>query len=329
VGSAPAQLPSELSHGKFLGRFRDIVAKSNESTVRIRCNDRDAALGTVVDADGYILTKASELRGAVSVRLAGGAEQEAQVVAVHRETDLALIKVGVKGLKPVTFADSKKAALGSWLAAAGPGSDPTAVGVVSVLTHTFSKAEAQRIENFNRGFLGVTFEPKDNEGAVVATVTEKGAGEKAGLKKKDVICAVDDKEIPSQAALRQLLAESQPGDKFTLKVKREGKELKVPVTLTRQPLATLGRSDIQNEIGGSLSGRRTGFPAVLQSDMVLDPHNCGGPVVDLDGNVLGIVIARAGRVETWILPGENIRPLLADMKAGKFPLASAKKEAAK
>ena len=49
-------------------------------------------------------------------------------------------------------------------------------------------------------------------------------------------------------------------------------------------------------------------------------------MVDLDGNVLGINIARAGRVETWILPSENIRPLLIDLKAGKFPPVSLKKE---
>ena len=74
-------------------------------------------------------------------------------------------------------------------------------------------------------------------------------------------------------------------------------------------------------MGGELSGRRTGFPAVLQTDMVVEPKDCGGPVVDLDGKVLGINIARAGRVETWILPSENIRPLLDDLKAGKSTAA--------
>jgi S1-C subfamily serine protease len=78
-------------------------------------------------------------------------------------------------------------------------------------------------------------------------------------------------------------------------------------------------------MGGELSGRRSGFPAVLQTDMVIQPKDCGGPVVDLNGNVLGINIARAGRVETWILPSEDIRPLLNDLKSGKFaPIAAVK-----
>ena len=45
------------------------------------CDDKDIALGTIVDADGLILTKASELAGAVSVRLPDGTEYEAKVVA--------------------------------------------------------------------------------------------------------------------------------------------------------------------------------------------------------------------------------------------------------
>jgi S1-C subfamily serine protease len=47
--------------------------------------------------------------------------------------------------------------------------------------------------------------------------------------------------------------------------------------------------------------------------------------VDLDGNVLGINIARAGRVETWALPPDVVKPLIADLKAGKFPPPKATK----
>jgi S1-C subfamily serine protease len=61
--------------------------------------------------------------------------------------------------------------------------------------------------------------------------------------------------------------------------------------------------------------------------MVIAAKNCGGPVVDLDGNVLGISIARAGRVETWVLPSEVIRPLLPDFKAGKFAPTTVKTSA--
>ena len=154
----------------------------------------------------------------------------------------------------------------------------------------------------------------------------KGAGKKAGL----LVERHHHRGGRVQGSLAgrhfaNALENSRPGDSVTLTVLREGEEKTFKLTLTGPP----GRPDrgtIQNAMGGDLSGRRTGFPAVLQTDMVVAPKDCGGPVVDLDGNVLGINIARAGRVETWILPSENIRPLLTDLKAGKFGPITVTKE---
>jgi serine protease Do len=40
---------------------------------------------------------------------------------------------------------------------------------------------------------------------------------------------------------------------------------------------------------------------------VLRPIDCGGPVVDVDGKVVGLNIARAGRVESYALPSSLVR----------------------
>jgi len=66
-------------------------------------------------------------------------------------------------------------------------------------------------------------------------------------------------------------------------------------------------------LGGQLSTRRAGFPIVLQHDTVLAPDQCGGPIVDLDGNVVGINIARAGRVNSYAVPAEVVQKLIAKM----------------
>ena len=68
-----------------------------------------------------------------------------------------------------------------------------------------------------------------------------------------------------------------------MKVLRDGEEKELKATLTGQ--TEKSRGDIQNSMGGELSGRRSGFPAVLQTDMVVEPKNCGGPIVDLDGKL--------------------------------------------
>jgi len=319
------------SQSAVLAPFKAIVAKANESTVRVRGDDKDIALGTVVFSDGFILTKASELRGALSVRLSDGTEYEAKVVGKHRDTDLALLRVDVKDLKPVKFVDSKKALPGSWLAASGPHSDPTSVGVVSVVTRKLTGLDAF-IDNQNRGYVGIFMadtDPKDDEGNVlgakITKLEEKGAGKKAGLMVDDIVTAVNGTKVLGRESLRKELENSRAGDSVTLSVLRDGEEKTFKLTLTG-PTGRPDRGTIQNAMGGELSGRRSGFPAVLQTDMVIQPKDCGGPVVDLDGNVLGINIARAGRVETWILPSENIRPPLNDLKAGKFaPITATKK----
>jgi serine protease Do len=82
------------------------------------------------------------------------------------------------------------------------------------------------------------------------------------------------------------------------------------------------RAEFQNSLGGPLSRRRAGFPLVLQHDTVLNPKECGGPLLNIDGEVVGVNIARAGRVETYALPASVVKPLLDDLKSGKYPPSS-------
>ena len=73
-----------------------------------------------------------------------------------------------------------------------------------------------------------------------------------------------------------------------------------------------------NQMGTSISGRRDGFPAVIQHDSPLSANTCGGPLVTLDGKVIGINIARSGRVETFALPSDVVQSYLEDLKDGKY-----------
>src|SRR5262245_53547164 len=101
----PAQPP--LKGGKeVLAAFAEVVAAPAKSTARVRVGGKDAALGTVVGADGWVLTKASELKGPAVCVLADGRELPARVVGVHEATDLAMLKVEAAGLPVVEWRDS-------------------------------------------------------------------------------------------------------------------------------------------------------------------------------------------------------------------------------
>lgn len=71
-------------------------------------------------------------------------------------------------------------------------------------------------------------------------------------------------------------------------------------------------------MGSELSNRITGYATILQHDGVIRPRDCGGPLVDLDGRVVGMNVCRAGRTESWAIPAEIIQPLLGDLMSGRL-----------
>src|SRR5438128_4552355 len=85
----PAAAAQDLSaafraNPKTLQAFRPVVSRPSESAVRVRCAGKDVALGTVVAADGWILTKASELSGKrIVCRFKDGRYLAARLVGVQ------------------------------------------------------------------------------------------------------------------------------------------------------------------------------------------------------------------------------------------------------
>jgi serine protease Do len=299
---------------KFLEAFREVVAASAYSTVRIRSAGKDVALGTVVGYDGWILTKASELEGKVVCRLRDGREMPARVVGVQESFDLAMLKIEVEGLTPIQWRESKTAAVGDWLATPGMEEDPVAVGVLGVGTRKITGAELARRAPLRSGFLGIEL-ASEKKSVMVSKVIQKSAAAKAGFKAEDRILAVSGTPITNRDTLFEVLRKARPGDKVVVRVKRDEEELELKVTLGKKPL---DHQSFQNQLGSELSNRRYGFPMILQHDTVLRPSDCGGPIVDLNGQVLGINIARAGRTETYAIPSEVVQSLLDDLKSGKL-----------
>lgn len=298
--------------------FKDVVVEANKATVKVRAGDRDVALGTVVSADGYVLTKASELPTAgdatpaarpLVVVLRDGSERAAAVVGVAEDHDLALLKVDAAGLTPVVWADAKKAAVGQWVATTGAGDAPAALGVLSV---------GRRKIPPRSGLLGVRLADAANgSGAKVMQVESGSPAEKVGIQPDDVIARVNDKAIDSRETLVATIRSYMPGQEVTLAVRRGDVTLEKKAKLVGG-VGTGARAEMMNEMGGPLSLRNANFPAVLQHDTVLTPAMCGGPLVTLDGKAVGVNIARAGRVESYAVPADVIVALLPDLKSGKL-----------
>lgn len=70
-----------------------------------------------------------------------------------------------------------------------------------------------------------------NEGIYVASVEDMSAAKEAGVQKGDVITAINGSKARNRAELQEIMSRLSPGDKATLTVIRDNKEIKLDVTM--------------------------------------------------------------------------------------------------
>ncbi|HMO25693.1 MAG TPA: PDZ domain-containing protein, partial [Tepidisphaeraceae bacterium] len=312
----------ERSHnsGTLKNVWLDVVQDHRLSVVRLQIEGKDSGLGTIVSPDGYIVTKASEVWQDPIATLHDGRSLNARLVGVIEDWDLAMLKVDAANLPAIELATDAPR-VGQFIATLGTTRAPLALGVISVPPRKITGRS---------GLLGVRLEPDATitTGARIADVSRDSGAERAGLMPEDIIIAIGNDPAISVDDVIARLRDHEPGDVVKLKVRRGEQELDFEATLGERPSEVSRRSLIQNRMGGELSRRSIGFPLVLQHDTALRPEDVGSPIVTLDGKVVGINIARAGRVESYALPATSLRPLIAQLIAGEMPIDYADKPSA-
>jgi S1-C subfamily serine protease len=154
------------------------------------------------------------------------------------------------------------------------------------------------------GQIGMTIADRVT-GVTVARPQFGSPAAAAGLMPGDLITRVDDQVVGTNQELIELLQGVRAGERVTVAYIRKG----VPAEVEIQ-VGDSGRGDrarFQNAMGGATLNRRsTDFEQVIQHDTVLPANRMGGPVIDLRGRLVGMNIARAGRVETYALPAGTL-----------------------
>jgi serine protease Do len=300
------ELPGKDSH-EVKTPLRPVVSEAVRLVVRVVCDGRDGPLGTIVGPHGWVLTKASELHGKLVCRLRDGRRLDAHVVGLAPQYDLAMLKLDAVGLGVIAWS-TKDAAVGEWAISAGMDDDPLAVGVVSIPDRKIPPARAA---------MGVKLADADGM-AKIDQVLPRSPAEVSGLKSNDVIVRFDGRAIGNRAELSSTLKGFRPGQLVKLSVRRGPQTLQMSLRLATGESIFPRKGDLQNQSGGGMSGRHDDFPLVLQHDGAILPSECGGPVVDLDGKVIGINIARAGRAETYSLPAAVVLGEMYDLMSGRL-----------
>ncbi len=281
---------------------RPVVSATGESIVQVICDGRAVALGTIVGADGYILTKRSELTGdPIRVRLADDQLLSARVAAVRRANDLALLHVdAAQDFRPVSFT-SDSPAIGSFLISPGRDARSIDIGVVS------SPARAIQHE----GRLGVYLENDSDGRARVERVMPSSGAEVAGVVRDDRILAINGQSESSKNSVMRTLHAMFPGESVRLTIERSGATLELDARI--REFGLMQESENDSKVNGPRNSRLSGFDLVLQHDTVLEPDECGGPILDSSGRVVGLNIARAGRVVSYALPASLVTSEMVGM----------------
>jgi serine protease Do len=302
-----------------LKALKPVTEDGSLATVTILADDKEVALGTVVTADGGILTKDSETgKGTITVRL-GDDIFPATLVKRFPEWDLALFQIPARDLRPIKFAkNAPPATRGSLLTVPGPTVEPLGIGMVGVTTRPLSRM----------GYLGIELDRNASpEGRIsVRTAAKDSPANKAGLKPDDAITAVNGKPVTDPTGFSRTITSFKPGDTVKLDILRGEETLNLEVKLAERPMFKPAPEFLKvNTMSGPLSPKIDGFPLALQHDIPLEPAQCGGPLLDLEGRCLGINVSRASRVSTLTIPATSIAELL-DAASAELSAAAAKAE---
>ncbi len=109
--------------------------------------------GTIIDAEGYILTNEHVISGAdkITVTLSDGRKFKAQLKGKDARSDLAVIKIDARNLPVANLGDSNNLRIGDWVVAIGnpfgfalENPEPTVTaGVISALHRSLGKASSR------------------------------------------------------------------------------------------------------------------------------------------------------------------------------------------
>lgn len=285
-------------------QFSEIESRLDDACVLVRSTsgeDEDLQIvATKIAKTNLLLSKSSVVGDAPSVKL-DSEELQLEVVARDSQNDLVLLRASKEFESGIDLSpEIATPPVGSFLISP----DAQSNGLISVVSTRSFRSRKQA----SRGFLGVvpaTYQR--NGGALLTEITADQAASRAGLEVGDIVTKMDDTVIKTQFDMRNFLTTVDPNATIVAKVLRDEQEITKRITLGAFPSFSSHAADRMKK-----SGRRDGFEMVIPHDADLRPAQCGGPLYDIEGNFIGLNIARNSRVRSYAIPASILKEFVED-----------------
>lgn len=313
-GRSPPPVPTADQPAPLaVAEIEKAAAPIRDAVVEVNSEARPIGLGCVV-GDGLILTKASELGTNLTVSLANNYVGIVEVAATDPERDLALLRLQyapelTSGITPVTWDNVEAVRAGQLVVLATPDHLSPRVGVAC-----FEARAVPRIQ----GAIPCEFE--QGEGGVrVVRVSEEFRAFRLRkpalpLRPGDTIVSVEGQAVSDMAGFGKLVFDTE---RIGSHPSVSGEPIRIGF---RRGDATLERSVVlefaatpSGQLVRPVSNRYSSFPSAIATDLDVRPEHCGGPVLDSQGRVVGLLIARAPFIESLVLPAGEIADSLRVM----------------
>lgn len=268
------------------------------------------AIGTVINyiknekvKEQFVLSKNS-IVGDLPCLWADGVKISLEVVKRDVQTDLTLLKTSkkLKGGIDIISSQVNEVQLGAIVIATLP-DGKYKKGMIG--NELIALEKSSSIPYFGASVL---FKSKPATTTVVKTGSPAA---NAGLQTGDFIISMNGVAIRQASEVAPELAKYWAGQEITVNWLRGEQTFSKSIKLMNKPFMA-SKHPVDRFIGGS-SERRDGFKQVFTHDAVLLPSQCGAPIFGIDGQFLGINIARFSRAVSLGIPCSVILDFLKEI----------------
>jgi len=184
---------------------------------------------------------------------------------------------------------------------------------VTLMPRAQAMGQAPPARGTGRPELGIQQVRPQETGVEISVIKAGSPAELAGINTGETLLRLDDRAVTNMRDVNEAVQAKKIGDHITVVLLREGAEVIIEVQLAEEDAPPAPPAQGRPNVAGPVNDRLSHFGTVIQHDGVVMPYQQGAPIVDLQGNIVGLNIARADRTRTFALSAKRVSDVLKEL----------------